>query len=202
MIEGWRSVVQAQAAYKRVIAAVECFHARDSRACSCRAPEGRVDRRPAAVSFRRASRSRSLNGVSFDLEPGHVARHRRAVRAPASRRSRKHARRLPAADGGQRAPRRNRAAQLGPPAVRHVHRLPAAGGRAVPRHHQGECLPHAQRSARREGLRGGGRRRRARHDLPAAARLRDRAAGRRRAAVGRPEAAHRASPARCSAIRR
>ena len=68
MIEGWRGVVQAQAAYRRVIAAVESF--------TREPPRMRLPRPTGKLSADRllfippGVKEPTLNGVTFDLEPG------------------------------------------------------------------------------------------------------------------------------------
>ena len=68
MIEGWRNVVQARAAYARVRATVESLKQEQPRLLLPR-PEGRlsVDR---LLYLPPGSKEAVLNGVSFELEPG------------------------------------------------------------------------------------------------------------------------------------
>jgi len=68
MIEGWRNVVQAWAAYKRVIQAVESF-TRDAPRMHLPRPKGRLtaDR---LLYIPPGVREPTLNGVTFDLAPG------------------------------------------------------------------------------------------------------------------------------------
>ncbi len=68
MIEGWRGVVQARAAYKRVIAAVDSF-TREPPRLQLPRPRGRLtaDR---LLFIPPGVKEPTLNGVSFDLEPG------------------------------------------------------------------------------------------------------------------------------------
>jgi ATP-binding cassette subfamily C protein len=68
MIEGWRSVVQAHAAYKRVIGSVESF-TRDAPRMTLPRPQGRLtaDR---LLYIPPGSKEPTLNGVAFDLAPG------------------------------------------------------------------------------------------------------------------------------------
>ena len=149
MIEGWRNVMQTRAAYARVRATVENLKQERERLLLPK-PEGRltVDK---LLYLSPGSREAILNGISFQLAGGRVAGHRRPLRLRQVD-ARAHPGRLPLSNRRQRAPRLDRAAQLGPPAVRRVHRLPAAGGRAVPRQHQGERVPDAHRPARRDDL--------------------------------------------------
>lgn len=68
MIEGWRSVVQSYAAYKRVVASVEAYTREPSRMQMPR-PNGRItaDR---LLYIPPGSKDPAVNGVSFDIEPG------------------------------------------------------------------------------------------------------------------------------------
>jgi ATP-binding cassette subfamily C protein len=68
MIEGWRSVVQAHAAYNRVVAAVEAF-TREPPRLQLPRPRGRLtaDR---LLFIPPGVKEPTLNGVSFDLAPG------------------------------------------------------------------------------------------------------------------------------------
>ena len=68
MIEGWRGVVQAQAAYRRVIAAVEAF-TREPPRMQLPRPKGKLsaDR---LLFIPPGVKEPTLNGVTFDLEPG------------------------------------------------------------------------------------------------------------------------------------
>lgn len=68
MIEGWRGVVQAHAAYKRVIASVESYTREPPRMQMPR-PHGRLsaDR---LLYIPPGSKDPTINGVTFDLEPG------------------------------------------------------------------------------------------------------------------------------------
>ncbi|MCV4684425.1 hypothetical protein OFB94_32590, partial [Escherichia coli] len=64
MIEGWRSVVQSYAAYKRVVASVEAYTREPSRMQMPR-PNGRItaDR---LLYIPPGSKDPAVNGVSFD----------------------------------------------------------------------------------------------------------------------------------------
>jgi ATP-binding cassette, subfamily C, type I secretion system permease/ATPase len=68
MIEGWRNVVQAHAAYKRIIASIEAFTRAPPR-LRLPAPKGKLtaDR---LLSIPAGCKEPVLNGVSFELEPG------------------------------------------------------------------------------------------------------------------------------------
>ncbi|HWK32638.1 MAG TPA: type I secretion system permease/ATPase, partial [Hyphomicrobium sp.] len=68
MIEGWRSVVQARAAYRRVIASVDAYTREPPRMRLPR-PKGRLtaDR---LLFIPPGLKEPTLNGVTFDLEPG------------------------------------------------------------------------------------------------------------------------------------
>jgi ATP-binding cassette subfamily C protein len=68
MIEGWRSVVQARAAYRRVIAAVESY-TREPPRMQLPRPLGRLsaDR---LLYIPPGSKDPTINGVTFDLAPG------------------------------------------------------------------------------------------------------------------------------------
>lgn len=68
MIEGWRSVVQAHNAYRRVIASVESY-TRDTPRMHMPRPKGRLvaDR---VLYIPPGSKDPTVNGVTFDLDPG------------------------------------------------------------------------------------------------------------------------------------
>jgi ATP-binding cassette subfamily C protein len=68
MIEGWRGVVQAHAAYKRVIGSVDSF-TREPPRLQLPRPRGRLtaDR---LLFIPPGGKEPTLNGVTFDLEPG------------------------------------------------------------------------------------------------------------------------------------
>jgi ATP-binding cassette subfamily C protein len=68
MIEGWRSVVQAHAAYNRVVAAVEAF-TRDPPRLQLPRPMGRVVAER-LLFIPPGVKEPTLNGVSIDLAPG------------------------------------------------------------------------------------------------------------------------------------
>ncbi len=68
MIEGWRGVVQARAAYKRVIASVDAY-TREPPRMQLPRPTGRLscDR---LLYIPPGSKDPTINGVTFELEPG------------------------------------------------------------------------------------------------------------------------------------
>jgi len=68
MIEGWRSVVQARAAYKRVIASVDAY-TREPPRMQLPRPTGRLSCER-LLYIPPGSRDPTINGVSFELEPG------------------------------------------------------------------------------------------------------------------------------------
>ena len=168
MIEGWRSVVQTHAAYGRVKAAVETLQ-KDKPKLRLPKPQGRVTVEK-ILYLPPGTKEPVLNGVSFELQAGRDAGDRGAV-GLGQVHARAHPRGLPAAHRRQGAPRRHRAAQLGPAPVRRVHRLSAPGSRAVSGLDQGQRLPHAPRPAGRHHLQRRGDLGRARHDLPASERV-------------------------------
>jgi ATP-binding cassette subfamily C protein len=140
MIEGWRSIVQTRVSYASRRRRSRSPAAREA-APAPAAPRWASVCRPSAVSAARQQGARA-QWRQLRAGTGRVAGRGRSLglrqvdaRPPAGR--------VPDADCGQSATRRHRAAQLGSAPVRRVHRLPAAGGGAVPRHHPPERLPHA-----------------------------------------------------------
>ena len=189
MIEGWRSVVQTRAAYARVRAAVETLQKEKPR-LRLPKPQGRltVDK---LLYLPPGTKEPVLNGVSFELQPGESL----AIVGPSGSGKSTLARilvgcLLPTAgkvrlDGTElRNWDRRQFGEYTGYLPQEVELFPGTIKENV-------CRMRA-RPARRHDLQRRRALRRARHDLPAAERLRDRAGAQRRAAVGRPEAAHRA----------
>ena len=188
MIEGWRSLVQTRAAYTSVWATVEAAAERAA-ASAAAAPAGAADRRQAALSAARQPRSRCSTASASSCNP--VNRWRSSARpAPASRRWRASwldACCRPRARCGSTAPScatGTAGSSASTPATcrRRSSCFPGTIKENVCR--MRNDLPDDRDLQRR------GARRRPRHDLPPAERLRDRARAQRCAALRRPEAAH------------
>ena len=145
MIEGWRSLIQARAAYARVRAMLDGASNENPKLHLPR-PSGRlsVDR---LLYIPPGTKEPILNGVSFELMPGESLGNCRPVGIRQID-ARPHDCRLPTANRGEGQAGWNGIAKLGSPAVRRIHRLSAPGGGAFPSVYQGEHLPAPNRASR------------------------------------------------------
>ena len=188
-IANWKSFVTARQSWRRLSEALAAAPVEEER-IALPAPEQQY---PADRHHAGAARHRRGRAARGEL---HAHRRQRARRdrperigqdlagARAGRRLEAGARRHPA--------RRGDARSMEPGCVRALHRLPAAGGRAVRRNGGGEHRPLRAGGRSDQADRGGDRGRRPRRHPAAAAGLQDPGRRRRRHAFGRAAAAHRA----------
>ena len=152
-IEGWRAFVQARSAYSRIKALLINSPLNFDRLRLPR-PKGHLNVER-VLYVPPPNKKVVLNGVSFVLEAGRIARYRWRV-GHGQVDIGQDAGRLHLSDVGKRPAGQHGPAQLGLTAVRRECRLPAPGRSALPGLHQGQYRPHARRCQRSGHLRRGG----------------------------------------------